>query len=387
VAQPARRRAGSIGRVTAIVAGDTRRVLPGLLVLAAAVVAGVGIALAADFVALVAFSAVSAVVCRPLQLRLRRRGWPAWAALVVTIGLYVLVLSLLGLAGLLSLVALAAQLPNYTDRLQGLIDVVANALGDTTGAVPGVDARALVGVVTTLLGSVLSVALSLAFAVLVVIYLLLDGDRLRVRMLAATSADTMARYDALARELVAYAKERTLLGGAAAILNTVLLLLVGVPFALLWGLVSFVFSFVPNIGFIAALIPPTLLALLELGPGAALLVVAGFVAINLLFDYVLQPRVMGAELGLSAVLIILAIIAWSGILGLVGALLAVPLTIALRALLLPFPGAAWAVALLGGAHASRRQDGAGDDQTAEALDDAGHAPDTAPAPEAATIKA
>jgi predicted PurR-regulated permease PerM len=146
---------------------------------------------------------------------------------------------------------------------------------------------------------------------------------------------------------VVYIRVRATLGAAAAMANTVLLLALGVPYAVLWGVVSFLFSFVPNIGFVLALVPPALLAFVEGGPGPALLVVGGYTAINLAFDYVLQPRVMSSELDISPVVVIVCILFWTFLIGATGALLAVPLTIALRAVLLPFPGARWFVALLG----------------------------------------
>jgi predicted PurR-regulated permease PerM len=142
---------------------------------------------------------------------------------------------------------------------------------------------------------------------------------------------------------------RAVLGAAAALADTVLLLVLGVPYAVLWGLMSFLFSFIPNIGFVLALIPPTVFALLEHGPPQAIAVVVGYVVINLAFDYVLQPRVMATSLELSPVVTVVTIVLWTLLIGPAGALLAVPLTIALRATLQPYPGAAWFLALLGSA--------------------------------------
>ena len=97
---------------------------------------------------------------------------------------------------------------------------------------------------------------------------------------------------------------RALLGAAAALADTVLLLVLGVPYAVLWGLMSFLFSFIPNIGFVLALIPPAAFALVEHGPLTALAVVVGYVVINLAFDYVLQPRVVSTTLEVSPVVTI-----------------------------------------------------------------------------------
>ena len=177
-------------------------------------------------------------------------------------------------------------------------------------------------------------------SVLIVTYLLLDADNLRARMIRHTPAGSVARYDALANELVVYIKVRAMLGAGAAMADTVLLLVLGVPYAVLWGVLSFLFSFVPNIGFILALVPPTVFALLELGLGPAVLVVVGYVVINLAFDYILQPRIMATDLDISPVVVIVAILVWTAFIGPVGALLAVPLTLALRVVVVPFEGPA-----------------------------------------------
>jgi predicted PurR-regulated permease PerM len=91
------------------------------------------------------------------------------------------------------------------------------------------------------------------------------------------------------------------------------------------------------VGTILALVPPTILALLDSGPGAAGVVVVGFTLINFAQDYLLQPRLMGMELNLSPLVIFVSIIVWAWILGPAGALLAVPLTVAVVAFLEAYP--------------------------------------------------
>jgi len=112
-----------------------------------------------------------------------------------------------------------------------------------------------------------------------------------------------------------------------ALVGDVLLVALGVPLPALWALLVFAASFIPNVGTILALVPPTILALLDSGPGAAGVVVVGFTLINFAQDYLLQPRLMGMELNLSPLVIFASIIVWAWILGPAGALLAVPLTV------------------------------------------------------------
>jgi len=327
----------------------------------------------------VAFAALGAVICRRLQLELLRRGLRPWLALTITVTGFVLVIGSLAAAFVASIIALVVEIGRDTEVLTAKLAELAETFGIATGLPPGsvpqVPVGDLLSGARSLLGMVSPAVTGLLMAILIVTYLLLDADRLRARMLGVTSPGIMARYDALARELWVYIKVRASLGAAAAVADTVLLVVLGVPYAFLWGVVSFLFSFVPNIGFVLALIPPAVLALLDGGPVPALLVVGGYVAINLAFDYVLQPRMMSSELDISPVVTIVCILVWTFLIGASGALLAVPLTIALRAVLLPFPGARWFVALLGPAPE--------DPVSSAAVDE----PSPAPAPAEPTIGA
>ncbi len=269
----------------------------------------------------------------------------------MTVTAFVLVISSLAVAFVASMIALASELSGQSEALAEQLGALAESFGLATGlppdSVPQIDVSVLLAAVRSLLGLIAPAVTGLLMAFLIVTYLLLDANNLRARMLRVTSSGIIARYDALAVELVVYIKVRAVLGAAAAVADVVLLLVLGVPYALLWGVVSFLFSFVPNIGFVLALIPPTVLAFLEGGIGPALAVVVGYTVINLAFDYVLQPRMMSTELEISPVVVIVSILFWTFVIGAMGALLAVPLTIALRAVLLPYPGARWFVALLG----------------------------------------
>ena len=330
---------------------DPRSLLPPVAVLAGIVLLGAALMAAQGLFATVAFGALAAVICRRLQLLLLRRGMGSKAAVAVTVTAFVVVIGSLAAAFIASLIALAAEISGESEALAQQLRDLAASFGLATGlppdSVPQVDVSMLLAGARSLLGMIGPAVTGLLMAFLIVTYLLLDADRLRARMLRVTSPGIIARYDALAVELVVYIRVRAVLGAAAAIADVVLLLVLGVPYAVLWGVVSFLFSFVPNIGFVLALIPPTVLAFLDGGIGPALAVVVGYTAINLAFDYVLQPRMMSTNLDISPVVVIVSILFWTFVIGAMGALLAVPLTIALRAVLLPYPGARWFVALLG----------------------------------------
>ncbi|MCJ7710139.1 MAG: AI-2E family transporter, partial [Chloroflexi bacterium] len=330
---------------------DPRSLLPSVAVLAGIVLLGAALMAAQGLFATVAFGALAAIICRRLQLLLLRRGLGSMSALAVTVTAFVLVIGSLAAAFVASIIALAVELSGESEALAEQLRALAESFGLATGlppdSVPQIDVSVLLAAVRSMLAMIAPAVTGLLMAFLIVTYLLLDANNLRARMLRVASPGIIARYDALAVELVVYIKVRAVLGAAAAVADVVLLLVLGVPYAVLWGVVSFLFSFVPNIGFVLALIPPTVLAFLNGGIVPALAVVVGYTVINLAFDYVLQPRMMSTNLEISPVVVIVSIMFWTFLIGAMGALLAVPLTIALRAVLLPYPGARWFVALLG----------------------------------------
>jgi predicted PurR-regulated permease PerM len=123
-----------------------------------------------------------------------------------------------------------------------------------------------------------------------------------------------------------------LIGGVIAILNLIIMLLMGTDAPVLWAFIIFLFAFVP-FGFILSLIPPFLITLLEFGIGRALLLGGIFFVVNFVGDNVIKPKVMGGGLGLSPLLIVISLLVWGFVLGPMGALLAIPLTLGLRQLL------------------------------------------------------
>ena len=160
----------------------------------------------------------------------------------------------------------------------------------------------------------------------------------------------MAALGDFARNTRRYILVTTVFGLLVAIVDTIALFLLGVPLALLWGLLSFLTNYVPNIGFLLGLVPPVLLALLVGGPGLALLVVLIYSLANFLLQSVLQPVFVGDAVGLSVTLSFLSVFVWTVVLGPMGAILAVPLTLFVVAVLVgQDPDRVWARTLLAGA--------------------------------------
>jgi predicted PurR-regulated permease PerM len=141
----------------------------------------------------------------------------------------------------------------------------------------------------------------------------------------------LTHYTVLVRRYIGIT---TIVGLVTGILDTILFALVGVEFAILWGIVAFLFSFVPTIGFWIALIPPVTIAYLQFGFPTALLVFFGIVIINGFAENIVKPRFMGVGLNLSFFTVFFSVVFWSAILGSMGAILSIPLTLAFKVLIL-----------------------------------------------------
>ncbi|MEE3181207.1 MAG: AI-2E family transporter, partial [Planctomycetota bacterium] len=134
----------------------------------------------------------------------------------------------------------------------------------------------------------------------------------------------------------------------------IFLAILGVKFAPLWGLISFLLNYIPTLGSILAAIPPVMLALVDIGLGGAVGVAAGQAVINVAIGNVLEPRLMGKELGLSALVIFISLAFWGSVLGIGGALLSVPLTVAVKIALNVREDTRW-LAILMGSQAGARE--------------------------------
>ncbi|MDX1440115.1 MAG: AI-2E family transporter, partial [Rubricoccaceae bacterium] len=125
------------------------------------------------------------------------------------------------------------------------------------------------------------------------------------------------------------------------------LTIVGVDFPLLWGLLAFLLNYIPNIGSILAAIPVVLLALVQLGLGSAVLVAVGFLVINMVIGNVIEPRWTGHGVGLSPLVVFFSLVFWGWVLGPIGLILSVPLTVTLKIALESSPETQWLAVLLG----------------------------------------
>jgi len=319
--------------------------LRGTLVLVLVLAAALLLREVASLLVPLLFGAFLALVAWPLVGALGRRNVRHPVALTLTI-LAVLVVVFGSVAVVaLSVGQLVVLIPRYEDRLTAVIES-AQALLDQLGI--EADPQALLSIVSpqqiaSLIRPIASAVSGAGLAILVLVltmsYALVGATSLRTRAEAALGRDhaLLLGVQRFGADLRRYLLVRAALGLFAGALVFVLLVVLSVPLPALWAFLVFAASFIPNVGVILAVIPPTILALLDSGLGAAIAVVVGYIAINFVQDNFLQPIVLGSELNLTPLVVFVAVIVWAWILGAAGALLAVPLTVGLVAILEAFP--------------------------------------------------
>jgi predicted PurR-regulated permease PerM len=337
----------------------------GLLIavgLAAVLVAALGLRAFASVVAPVFLALVLSITVQPLRRLPARHGLPAWLGTVLSlVAVYLIVLGLIVIL-VLSGVQLAGLLEDYAPQFQASLQSLGASLeaagvsqGQLEAVESALDPGQLIGVVAALLGGVAGILGSIAFLVLLLFFTVTD---------AATFAANLARVSPAGRRLAEafqlfargsrqYLAVATIFGAGVALCDVVALVILDIRYAWLWGLLAFVTNYIPNVGFLIGLLPPTIIALLDHDVETALAVVVIYTVLNIVLQSVIQPRVVGTTVGLSGTLSFLSLLIWTTILGGVGALLAVPASLFVKAVFIDVdPERRWLTPLLSSASAT-----------------------------------
>ncbi|WP_410566926.1 AI-2E family transporter [Amycolatopsis sp. cmx-4-61] len=340
------------------------RALVVLLGAAAAVVVLAGVQAVAWFAGPVFLALVVVITLDPVRTWLRRKGWPRWLTVgVLVVTVYAILVGFF-LVFVVSVAQLSALAPRYTGRVDELLHDGLTVLGrfgvgepELRTMLSSLDTGKLVGLAGSLLAGVGGLVTNLAFLFALLLFLSAEtawaGQRLG--RIARDRPWISAALRGFASGTRRYLLVTTVFGGLVAALDTTALALLGVPGALLWGLLAFVTNYIPNVGFVIGVAPPAVIALLDGGWRSLLIVIVVYAALNFVVQSLIQPRFVAGSVGLSTLVTVLALVFWTWLLGPLGAVLAVPATLLAKALLVDVdPRARWADALLS---APRREDG------------------------------
>jgi AI-2 transport protein TqsA len=297
-----------------------------------------GIRFAADIIVPFVLALFIAVVLNPVVQLMTRWRIPRVLAISLLICLIIMVAVLL-LASLgTSLNELARTLPQYRSSLHVPLQNIQPWLerfGVTVSAdelIKYIDPNAAMTFVTSLLTQLSNAMSSIFLLLLTVVFMLLEVPQLpaKLQQLMVKPTEGMAAIQRAIDSVSHYLVLKTAISLVTGLVAWGMLEALDVRFAFVWGLLAFALNYIPNIGSVLAAIPPILQVLVFGGFYQALIVLAGYLLINLLFGNILEPRIMGRGLGLSTLVVFLSLIFWGWLLGPVGMLLSVPLTIVVK---------------------------------------------------------
>jgi predicted PurR-regulated permease PerM len=336
-----------------------------LLGMAGAVVAIAGVRAFSGILGPVFLALMLVVAVQPLGDWLQRKGSSRWVAVIATLAtVYAILIGLIA-ALAVSVAQLATLLPQYADKADALVNDVQGWLAgldigsdQVDKALSNIDFGKLVGLLDDILMGLVGVFSNLFFLLALVLFMAMDassfGDRLRA--VAFARPDIAYAFSSFASGTRSYLVVSTVFGLIVAVIDAGALWALGIPLPILWGLLSFITNYIPNIGFVIGVIPPALIGLLQGGPMLMLWVIVVYSVINVLIQSVIQPKFVGDAVGLSVTVTFLALVFWGWVLGPLGALLAIPATLLAKALLLDIdPSTRWANALISGAPPSAEE--------------------------------
>ena len=333
-----------------------------LLSLAAFVIIVAGMKAADALLVPFLLSLFIAVIAAAPLFYLRQKGLPGGLALLIVIGLIIVIGMLIGWMIGGSLNDFTANLPKYQERLSAQIGGLVVWLGglglqlDQEAIKTIIDpgrAMGLAGQVISGLGNVLAQAVLI---LITVIFMLMEASAFQNKFhaIADDPEASVERVEAITSSIKRYMTIKTTTSLLTGVLISLWLWFLGVDYPVLWGVIAFLFNYVPNIGSIIAAVPAVLLALVQADPQIALWTIAGYLVVNNLVGNVIEPRFMGSGLGLSPLVVFISLVFWGWILGPVGMFLSVPLTMTLKIFLDSYEASRRLGLLLGGGEPESR---------------------------------
>jgi AI-2 transport protein TqsA len=334
-----------------------------MLIIAAFIVVVAGMQAAKTIIVPLLLAAFISVICSPPLFWLKERKVPTGLAFLIV--LFVILFFLLLIAGLIasSVNDFSTKLPLYEGRLKEQTDAVLGWLAQSHVDVGRLEldkifnAAAVMQFVAMLLNQLVGMLTNGVLIILTVIFMLLEASSIPAKLNAIFRRPeaSLGRIKYFIGTVNRYMAIQTVVSLATGACVAIFLTIMGIDYAILWGVLAFLLNYIPNIGSIMAALPPILLTIIQLGPGRALGVAIGYLVINMTIGNVISPRLMGRGLGLSTLVVFLSLIFWGWILGPVGMLLSVPLTMTVKIALESSEDTRWIAILLGSEEESERK--------------------------------
>jgi AI-2 transport protein TqsA len=327
-----------------------------LIIMAALVIIIAGMKHAAPILVPFLLAVFIAVISFPFMSKLQEKGLPKGLSLILVIVLVIFIgTSLMMLIGS-SLTDFSQMLPVYREKISSEWLTVIQWLSDhgvsvTEDIRENINPAAVMGFASSILKAFGSVLTNSFLILLAVTFILIEAAGLARKISSLTADQASASETPFSQVFVDklrnYMGIKTIISMITGFIIGVAMWLIGVDYPVLWGVLAFMLNFVPSIGSIIAAVPAILLALVQLGSSTALFVAVVFLVVNIVIGSFIEPKYMGKGLGLSVLVVFSSLIFWGWVLGPVGMLLSVPLTITIKLALDSKPDTQWLGHLLG----------------------------------------
>jgi AI-2 transport protein TqsA len=314
------------------VKGMEGRLVISLVGMAAFFVILFGIRDSASIINPILLALVITITVLPVPSRLTKRGMPGWLALVLTILMVVVVLGLVIATVFFSIAQLSTSLPTY---LSSASQQAASTTDSTTAAQINQVTISMGPVMQGFLVNITNLLVQFGLALVIFFFMISAAISLPTPSRLGLDPDMpiISRVTALTEDVRKYMTVLTGVNFLVGLGDTLFLMFMGVDYAVLWGMLAWFMGYIPSVGFLIALIPPVLIAYAQYGLQTALIVMVGYILINGGVQNFYQPKVMGERLRISPVVVFVSLFVWGYLLGGIGAILAVPMTLLVLILL------------------------------------------------------
>ncbi len=311
---------------------------------------------AASFLLPILLALLFTVVFYAPLVKLQRMGMSTGMALgMVLLGVVIIAFFFIGFLAI-TISGFAEELPAYQENLTIQLAALQEMLRGF-GLEPGEiqlfaeDSNIDIGRTLSIVFSAMGQLLSNTFVILFyVIFMLVEATTFQKKIKVAfhDNENAYGYFSRVMSSLQYYLVIKTQINLITGAFVAGTLWLIGLDFALLWGFVAFLLNYIPNFGSIIAAIPAVVLAFIQFGPGWTLLLIIGiYLGVNIFVGYVLEPKMMGQGLGLSALVVLIAVVFWGWVLGPIGLILSVPITVTLKIFMESYDGSRWLAIMLG----------------------------------------
>ena len=293
------------------------------------------------------------VISLPILRWLRSKGIPRFPAVFLTVIVGLGILSPVVFIGLNMVTEFQNNFDTYNEGLTKKAAEFQKWVGKTLDYEMTIDTEKVISTIQSsvfnFIGGAAGFLKDFTFVVILMIFFLSEAGGFSRKLIAIRRANgpDFAAFTETAKDVQKYLGIKTLISFITGILAAAVTGWLGLEFALLWGMVAFIFNYIPAIGSIIASIPPTLLALVDKGPGTALAVLIGFLRINMILGNFVDTMLLGRRFGISTAVVVLSVVFWGWLWGITGMFLAVPLTMLLKVTLNDSDEFKWFAVFLG----------------------------------------